>query len=86
MKQISSLQNPEIKFLIKLKLKKYQQIYNAFLVENIKDLELALEYKKVIKIYTTNANLQIKSFKNEQIILISHSIMKKLLHMNQLQK
>ncbi|AEC45623.1 TrmH family RNA methyltransferase [Mesomycoplasma hyorhinis] len=78
MKQISSLQNPEIKFLIKLKLKKYQQIYNAFLVENIKDLELALEYKKVIKIYTTNANLQIKSFKNEQIILISHSIMKKI--------
>ncbi len=27
MKQISSLQNPEIKFLIKLKLKKYQQIW-----------------------------------------------------------
>lgn len=46
MKQISSLQNPEIKFLIKLKLKISTNL-QRFLVENIKDLELALEYKKL---------------------------------------
>lgn len=78
MKKISSLQNPEIKLLIKLKLKKYQQIHNSFLIENYKDLELALEYNKVIKIYTTNPNFELKSFKNEDIILISEQIMQKI--------
>ncbi len=67
---ISSLANQEIKDLFKLKLKKYRDQTNSFLVFGEHLIEEANKTNKVVKIYTTNEALE--------GILISQEIMEKL--------
>lgn len=51
-KEITSKENPRIKYALKLKEKKYRQEYQQFLGESLKSLELAIKANLVNEVFT----------------------------------
>ncbi|UWD33930.1 TrmH family RNA methyltransferase [Mesomycoplasma molare] len=73
--KITSVKNEHIIKLAKLKIKKYRDKFNLYIIENWKIIEEALKEKIVVEILTSNEEFFIKNIK---ITYVTQEIIKKL--------
>ncbi|QLG43274.1 TrmH family RNA methyltransferase [Mesomycoplasma hyopneumoniae] len=77
-KEITSYNNPIIKEIGKLKLKKYRNLWNKFVVEGEKDIESAINAGLVLRILTTKNNVEKYQKVNVDVVIVSQKIIEKL--------
>ncbi|WP_434327497.1 RNA methyltransferase substrate-binding domain-containing protein [Mesomycoplasma hyopneumoniae] len=77
-KEITSYNNPIIKEIGKLKLKKYRNLWNKFVVEGEKDIESAINAGLVLRILTTKNNVEKYQKVNVDVVIVSQKILEKL--------
>ena len=81
MKQINSLQNPQIKHLVKLQDSKYRNQYKQFIAQGIRTCTALINSPiKLIELYCTENNLNnaLSIAAEKQVTIVTEVIMKKI--------
>ncbi|AJC49949.1 TrmH family RNA methyltransferase [Mesomycoplasma flocculare] len=77
-KEITSLNNSNLKEVVKLKTKKYRNLWNKFIIEGFKEIELAVNSNLVLTIITTKAKFDIYKKFATNLILVTDRILAKI--------
>ncbi len=78
MKELTSLNNDTVKFIVTLQKKKYRDENNLFIVEGEKALDGAIKFGYDIKYVFTLNNTNIKNVNEEKIYLVNDKVMNKI--------